>query len=155
MLVFAFDPGLNTGMCTADLDTQKVTTVTIDFKHLSSFDLLVDLNNPTIVSIIREKGVLFVVEKVVQTGRLNNDKYTQIRAYDRITQAIQMFMKLHDEEDNIYYTEITPEQRKHLSIKVPTGIHGSHARDAYKQAITGLYLLGVVDVDGIVFEVAD
>ena len=117
MRVIAFDPGKLTGYCTMQFHQYDDPTI-VDLGEIK-FD---DLTDGAIRN-ITEYCTHCIVERAVLTGRINQDKVTQIRATERI----------------VFYWEsirgkvqwINPESKK-LCRAVPQFISGDHVRDAYR-----------------------
>jgi len=77
-----------------------------------------------------------IIESVVGSGRLNKNKQNQIRAHDRVWVESLKFngQRKRAKTRTPVVEEITPEQRKRCT-QVPKQVTGTHAKDAYKQAV--------------------
>ncbi len=120
--VLAFDPGATTGMCCVTF-TKGPTGVS-----LTREIPLTELSSGVVATILNDqKPDAVVVEDIVATGKLNQDKVAQIKAFDRIMQGARAY-------DHRKVFVLSPELRKRHNVEVPNTIKGQHARDALRLA---------------------
>lgn len=130
----AFDPGKNTGVVVLGLDGPAETVDllhanTVEFCRLGDEDMFTYENVLT-----RFKPDVILVEDVIIGGRMNRDKFIQIRAFDRTLCISYAYQEANRKSKNITVYRTKPETRKHWS-NTPRGL-SIHARDAYRHIMS-------------------
>lgn len=125
MKIVGFDPGRTTGYCVISVSRKGESDPMI--VSVGTLDLDDHLTNKVWHILAVHNPSLIVIEDVISKGYLSNDKTDQIRAHDRIyTEA---------KNRKAQVVTLSPEVRKRLGIKAPSGLSSDHERDAYKIAV--------------------
>lgn len=136
MRIIAFDPGESTGFCGIRANNKHVTVFTQGELSLAEF------NAGTVHFMLQKHAPdAVVIEGVVATGRLNQAKFNQIRAFDRAQNGAASYLN----QGSIAI--MPPETRKHHQVNVPDSVSGSHARDAYRIGVAFLIKKGKVIIE--------
>jgi len=130
MRIISVDPGTTSGVVIAAYKPASKTIyvishgeVTMDDKenaleHYGEFRSWFSKFAP------RRTPIIGLIEGVVKSGHLSNDKYNQILSYDRASLAIL--------QTGGSLKEIQPSINKRAVGEIPTQLKGDHVRDAYR-----------------------
>ncbi len=139
--IAAFDPGKNTGLVVVGLDGPAAATDLL-YADTVEFCRFADQDMYTYEMVLtRHKPDVIIVEDVVTSGRLNNDKFIQIRAFDRALAVSYYYQARNRKSKKIAVYRAKPEVRKrwthpHEDLTSP------HTRDAYRHIMSWWMMTG-------------
>lgn len=123
VVIAAFDPGQTTGFAVVRMDRPTGEELWWDKRQMS----LQHMTMPVLMELMNLfKPDVVLIEDVVRSGRLNEDKFKQICAFDRCVQVTMNY----DMGRLTQVHVVPPEQRKRWK-EAPRNI-GRHGRDAYR-----------------------